>query len=146
MVKKSFMSQIQPTQETVIRRGRVASIDLYEIKESELEILEKGSNADIYLNFSIALLSLSISITTAFFSATFTNKLAETFFIVIDVIGFIIGLILLFLWYRGRKDVRIIIKAIRDRMPPEVVITGHDSISIPTTSVSTTTETTRPQG
>jgi len=39
-----------------VRRGRVESVDLYEIKDSELEIFQRGSPADLQLNFAIFLL------------------------------------------------------------------------------------------
>ena len=42
-----------------IRRGRVSSVDLYEIKDSELDQLEAGSPATLQLNFSIFLLHFS---------------------------------------------------------------------------------------
>ena len=34
-----------------VRRARVESVDLYEIKEQELDLFEKGSPADLQLNF-----------------------------------------------------------------------------------------------
>ena len=44
-----------------VRRGRVESVDLYEIKDTELDTLEKGTPADLQLNFAIFLLSLAFS-------------------------------------------------------------------------------------
>lgn len=36
-----------------VRRGKVESVDLYEIKDSELDILEQGTPATLQLNFAI---------------------------------------------------------------------------------------------
>ena len=36
----------------IVRCGRVDSVDIYEIKEQELDILERGSPADIQLPYS----------------------------------------------------------------------------------------------
>jgi len=36
-----------------VRRGRVESVDLYEIKDTELDELEKGTPAELQLNFAV---------------------------------------------------------------------------------------------
>ena len=46
----------------VIRRGSVDFIDVYEVKESELDLLEKGSPATLDLNFAISLFTIAITI------------------------------------------------------------------------------------
>ncbi|MCJ7646056.1 hypothetical protein MUO65_04015 [bacterium] len=104
-----------------IRLGRVDSVDLYEIKDSELDLLEKGSPSGLYLNFSIFLFSIAFSALAALCTTTsFKYALMQTVFVVIMVVGFIIGALLLILWYRGRKDITEVITKIRNRIPPEV--------------------------
>ena len=44
-----------------ILRGKVPAIRLYEIEERELDMLEKGMPASLFLNFGIALVSISCS-------------------------------------------------------------------------------------
>lgn len=102
-----------------IRRGRVDSVDLYEIKDSELDLLEKGPPADLYLNFAIFLISIAFSGLVALFTSTFKYDIVETAFVVVTVVGFLLGALLLVLWHRGRQQVATVIKAIRDRIPPE---------------------------
>jgi uncharacterized membrane protein YqjE len=103
-----------------VRRGRVGSVEIYEVKENELDILEKGSPAGLYLNFAIFLLSIAFSALVALFTtATLKYAFVQTVFIVVVVVGFLGGIFLLFLWRRERKDVKDIIKIIRDRIPPE---------------------------
>jgi uncharacterized membrane protein len=104
-----------------IRRGRVDSVDLYEIKENELDLLEKGSPAGLYLNFAIFLLTIAFSSLSVLCTVTtFINDLMQTVFVVVTVVGFLLGVLLLILWYRGREDVIKVIKNIRNRIPPEV--------------------------
>ncbi len=103
-----------------IRRGKVDSVDLYEIKDSELDLLEKGSPAGLYLNFAIFLLSIAFSALAALCTTmTFKYALMQTVFVVVLVVGILLGVLLLILWYRGRKDVAEVIKTIRNRIPPE---------------------------
>ena len=53
-------SPVSDEKHLVVRRGRVDSVDLYEVKENELELLEKGAPATLQLNFAIFLYSLNL--------------------------------------------------------------------------------------
>ena len=44
-----------------VRRGKVESVDLYEIKDSELDVLEQGTPATLQLNFAIFLFSTAFT-------------------------------------------------------------------------------------
>lgn len=113
-----------------IRRGRVDSVDLYEIKDSELDLLEKGSPAGIYLNFAIFLLSIAFSALAALCTAaTFKHAIIQTLFIVLMVVAFLLGALLLLLWYKGRSDVGKVIIGIRNRIPSETLST-HPGASL----------------
>ena len=104
-----------------VRRGRVASVDLYEIKDSELDLLEKGSPAGVYLNFAIFLLSIAFSALAALCTTTtFKYAIMQTVFVIVTVVGFLLGALLLILWRRSRKDVADVIRKIRDRIPPDI--------------------------
>lgn len=48
-----------------IIRGRVDSLSLYEITETELDTLERGSPYSIHLNFGVFLLTLGLSFLTS---------------------------------------------------------------------------------
>jgi hypothetical protein len=118
-----------------IRRGRVDSVDLYEIKDSELDLLEKGSPANLYLNFAIFLLSTSFfALASLCTAATFKYVLMQTVLIVVLIVGGILGILLLALWYRERKGVEDCIRVIRDRIPPEgpVPLLSGSETGIPT--------------
>lgn len=102
-----------------VRRGRVESVDLYEIKDTELDTLEKGTPADLQLNFAIFLLSLAFSAIASLETATFPNKSIETTFIIVSVVGILLGGYLMIAWWRARSEVKELCKKIRLRIPPD---------------------------
>ncbi|WP_044398843.1 hypothetical protein [Lacinutrix sp. Hel_I_90] len=104
-----------------VRRGRVDSVDLFEVKEHELEILENGDTNSIYLNFAIFLLSSAVSCVLAISTANFVSELIQYCFLFVTIIGFIGGLFLLILWWRGRKSIKKIVSIIKNRIPPEFI-------------------------
>ena len=101
----------------IIKRGRVGSLSIYEIKEDELNTIEKGSTTSLYLNFSIFLLSIAASFLIALLTSDFTNKLFTfTIFCVVMAVGFIIGLILLMIWFKVKDEFKEVIKTIKQRI------------------------------
>lgn len=108
-----------------IRRGRVESVDLYEIKDSELEIFQRGSPADLQLNFAIFLLSLAFSAIASLATATFTSYNVHTTFVVVAVVGVLLGSYLLISWYRNRTSLHTLCNRVRERIKEtEVVISA----------------------
>lgn len=112
-----------------IRRGRVDSVDLFEIKESELDLLEKGSPAGLQLNFAIFLISLAFSASAAVATASFRNSRIETVFIIVIVVGFLLGAYLFIAWFRTRSAVKDVCADIRRRIPPDAI--AGDAPGIP---------------
>ena len=113
-----------------VRRGRVDSVDLYEIKDSELDLLEKGSPADLQLNFAIFLLTLAFSAFCSLATATFANQRMETVFLLTAVVGVLGGVYLLMSWYGSytshRDSHRRTCHQIRERIPADGVPTAKD--------------------
>ena len=103
----------------VVRRGRVDSVDLYEVKENELELLEKGSPASLQLIFSVFLLSIAFSAILTLATAEVKWPIMETVFVVVAVIGILLGVYLFISWWKTRTKIASIIATIRDRIPPE---------------------------
>lgn len=103
-----------------VRRGRVDSVDLYEIKDVELDTLERGSPADLQLNFAIFLISLAFGALASLVTATFRYDVVRIVFVVIVVVGFILGAYLLISWNRSRRSVKELCIRIRRRIPPDV--------------------------
>jgi glucan phosphoethanolaminetransferase (alkaline phosphatase superfamily) len=104
-----------------IIRGRVDSLSLYEVTDSELKTLERGSPSSIYLNFAIFLLSVGISFLIALLSTTISSLRVYIAFIVLTSVSLIIGLVLLCLWWRNRGAVRETIDEIKQRIPSSEV-------------------------
>jgi hypothetical protein len=100
----------------LIRIGRVESVDLYEIKDTELELFEKGSPADLQLNFAIFLVSTAFSAIVALCTATFANSTVHTTFIVVAVVGILLASYLFISWWRSRTSVKAACLIIRRRI------------------------------
>src|SRR3954463_10503963 len=99
-----------------IRRGRVESVDLYEIKDSELEVFQRGSPADLQLNFAIFALSLAFASLLALETATFKSDSVHTGAIVVLIAGTLMGGYLLISWYLNRTSVQTLCKRVRERI------------------------------
>jgi hypothetical protein len=103
-----------------VRRGRVDSLDLFEIKDSELDALERGP-ADFQLAFATFLLSLAFSaICTLATTTTFVSENVKIIFLIVPVVGILMGVYLLASWFRARRSVSAICKRIRERIPPDI--------------------------
>lgn len=105
-----------------IRRARLGRLTIFEVSESELTLIEKGSPDSIYLNFAIALLTTAISLTVVLVTAALESTVLLLVFVVCTVLGYICGLLLLALWWRTRSSVSECIDAIRRRLTPEGVV------------------------
>ena len=103
-----------------VRRARVVSIDIYEIKDSELEMLEKGEPAAVQLNFAIFLLSLAFSSLATLSTAAFESEIIQDIFVFVLVIGVLGGIYLLIQWRRSRTSVRDVVKSVRERMTDDL--------------------------
>jgi sensor c-di-GMP phosphodiesterase-like protein len=120
-----------------IRRGRVESVDLYEIKDSELEIFQRGSPADLQLNFAIFLLSLAFSAIASLATATFKNDNVHTTFIVVAVVGVLLGIYLVISWLRNRTSVYTLCSRVRERIKEtEVVVASSATVPVTRTDVA----------
>ena len=102
-----------------VRRGRLDILTIYEVSDSELDILERGSPDSLYLNFAIFLLSSAVSFTIAIFTTTPSSSVVSTIFIVFTIIGYLAGAFLALLWWRSRSSVSRCVKVIKARLPPE---------------------------
>lgn len=120
-----------------IRRGRVESVDLYEIKDSELELFRKGSPADLQLNFAIFLLSIAFSAIATLYTATFSNGNVHTTFIVVAVIGVLFGIYLLISWAMNRTSLTTTCNLIRERIKESDVVITSTSTSTSRTEITT---------
>lgn len=103
-----------------VRRGRVASVDLYEVKEHELELLEKGAGGTLRFNFAIFLFSTAFTCIAAIATADFKWDLAKTIFTFITVVGLLFGAYLMLSWWRTRTSLKEVVSVIRSRINGQV--------------------------
>jgi hypothetical protein len=104
-----------------IRRGRVDSLTLYEITESELDTLEQGSPASLHLNFAIFFVSTALSFLVALLTTTISSDRTYCFFVVVMVVSFTASVVLGVLWFRQRKSASLLTQKIRQRVQPDRV-------------------------
>lgn len=109
-----------------IRRGSYKELTLYDVEESELELLAQGSPDSLYLNFAIFLLSAAVSFLTALLTAVLSDRIF-TVFVVITCLGFIVGALLLVIWLKKRRSISALIRKIRDRLPEGVPTIAADN-------------------
>lgn len=103
-----------------VKRARYDSLELFDVSENELTIIERGSPSSTYLNFAIFLLSIAISFLTTLLTVDLKeNQTLFTVFTVICVLGFMVGLFLIIVWYRSKNEFDEVLKKIRDRMKQE---------------------------
>ena len=113
-----------------VRRARVGSIDIYEVKDNELDILEKGELMGTQFNFAVLLISLAFSSAISLLTATFKSEIIQNIFVVVAVVGFLGSVYLFIQWYQGKKPIKSVIKDIRDRMPDDqLAVDQEDSQS-----------------
>lgn len=98
-----------------VRRGRVDSLSLYEVTESELNALERGDGNNIELNFAIGLLSITVTLIISMCTTTMSS-MTKVCFISATLITGIIGLLLLIKWWVNRHEISDLVKNIRSRL------------------------------
>lgn len=113
-----------------IRRARLGQLTIYELSENELEVLEKGSPSSTILNFSIFLLSIAISFLVSLLTTTITDNRVYVTFLVITIIGFILGILFLIVWFQKYRSSTNIANQIRNRLPPEGQPSGKPHITV----------------
>ncbi len=103
----------------VVRRAPFQRLTIYEVEESELLILERGWLGSIYINISIALLSLAVGLTATLSTANFPSDRAWQLFVTLTVVGYVVGATLLIIWWCSHKSTSDCVREIRRRLPTE---------------------------
>jgi NADH:ubiquinone oxidoreductase subunit K len=102
-----------------IKRGRLEKLTIYDVAENELELLAQGAPNSIFLNFSIFLLSIGLSAIFTLQTTSIASDRLALFLMVVAFCGIVIGALLMFIWYKGRKSISELMKTIKNRVPPE---------------------------
>lgn len=101
-----------------IRRGKVDSLPLYEITESELESLVRGSPGSTYLNFAVFSFSVAISFLIALLTSSISSDRVYAVFVLLVIVGLAAGVLFTILWRGCRRDSEAAVRTIKERMPP----------------------------
>jgi hypothetical protein len=100
-----------------IKKGKVDSMTIYEVKEGELDILEKGSANSIFLNMGIALSSFFVSFLIGLLTGDFSQKpKLEMGFLFTTISTGLIAAVLITLWLVKKNEFKETIKTIKDRI------------------------------
>lgn len=100
-----------------IHRGRVDSVKIYEVLDTEIDVLENGPIASIWLNFAIGSISIFASFLVSLLTSDYSNKQTTLIvFICVTIIFGIFGLLSFIMWLRNRKDYSRIIQRIKSRI------------------------------
>ena len=100
----------------LIRRGRVDSLNIYEVKEHELELLENGAAGTLQFNFAIFLFSIALTCIAALATADFKWDIVRSIFVFTTVVGLIVGSYLMLNWWRTRTSLKKVVSVIRSRI------------------------------
>ena len=100
----------------LIRRGRVDSLSIYEVKEHELELLENGAAGTLQFNFAIFLFSIALTCIAALATADFKWDIVRSIFVFTTIVGIIVGSYLMLSWWRTRTSLKEVVSVIRNRI------------------------------
>lgn len=106
-------------EKVLVRRGRVDSVNLYEVKEHELELLENGAAGTLQFNFAIFLFSIALTCIAALATADFKWEIVKSIFVFTTVVGLVVGSYLMLSWWRTRTSLKEVVSVIRNRLNGE---------------------------
>lgn len=100
-----------------VQRRKIGSVTIFDVTEAELTILEKGTDASIWLNFFIATLSIGVSFLVSLLTAEWNEDVSfiRVVFVCVTIIMFLAALVCFVFWRRGRGQHKETIKTIRQR-------------------------------
>jgi hypothetical protein len=101
-----------------IRVAPLGELRVYVISEEELNEIEQGSPASLYLNFALALLASGLSFLATLLATRIESNRTFTVFVVLAVLFLLAGLFLFASWFRTHRSSKSLARRIRDRMPP----------------------------
>lgn len=110
-------SDQQNTLLPAVRLAPLGELRAYMISEEELNELERGSPATLYMNFGLPLIFSGLSFLATLLATPIPSIRVFTVFVVVAVVFLLAGFILLGIWLRHRSSSKHLAKRIRERMP-----------------------------
>ena len=109
-------SVLPPTETLPVRRGRVSSVDVFEVKEGELDKIEEGLETPTDLLNAGFFSSSSFTSIASLVTSDFEWEIAKFVFVSVAIFGAIFSVIFYMKW-RKKKAVRAeVISEIRNRI------------------------------
>lgn len=120
-IPKSSYNSDSDGEKIVVKRGKVDSIKIYEVSESELTTIEAGAPSSLYLNFTtffggIFLSFISVLLTVKFDLDIKKELVVFIMFLLLDIVTGFLTIIMVIIWLVKRKDLSDIIKRIKERI------------------------------
>ena len=112
-----------------VRRGRVDAVVLYEVREDELESLERGGISTLQISLSSSLITLAVAFTIALLTSDFKQEIVRYLFGVAAFSGFVLGLYFGLVAYLTKSSVKKIGETIRKRLNGSIQRDSEDSES-----------------
>jgi hypothetical protein len=129
MVKGEFIMSPQNPNENESRisvnRGKVDSINIYEVTENELESLEAATPTGILFDIGLVCLSIAVSLSVALATTTIASERTFYTFVIVVAIGYLAFGAFTVIWLITRKSVKKLTSKIRNRINP-IKNTEHD--------------------
>ena len=120
----------------IIRRGAVECLDLYEVTDHELGVLEQGSPATLFLNFSIFLFSCGLTFLVTITTTKIDSVQLYLTYTSCAIIGIMGGILLFSLWLRTRKSVKTLCIKIRNRIVVPIIANSEETAAAISTEVT----------
>jgi hypothetical protein len=121
-VTRAKKSQLDPA----IHRVRLDRLTIFEITESELEALERGSPESLFLNLGIAVLSTAVSFSISLATAKIDSIETYCMFAIVTVVGYLAAVTFGLLWWQSRRSLKKVAQEIRSRSTPEGIQEGPE--------------------
>ena len=100
-----------------VRRKKIGSVTIYDVTEAELTILEKGTEASVWLNFFIGTVSVAVSFLVALLTVDFGEEitLTQVVFICVTIIMFLAAIVCFVFWRNAKGQHAATIETIKER-------------------------------
>ena len=106
----------QPLEPRIVR-ATLRELTIYDVSESELEIIERGGPESLYLNFGILFISTAVSLTATLATTDIKSPRLYDGFFIVTAVSYAAALVLGSVWLRSLRSKKRIIACIRSRRP-----------------------------